>query len=491
MLTPSAAVREAAALKSSDAVPCVLRAYGEADDALRLTVILAKYLGGAMDGVAELVDRCLDPRAPSVQRLETLAELLSLARSLPAARVAALIDPDALEPTKPSTWADPRSAALRRTFLDIVLRSHGWVLVRQSPSAALSQRLAEGAVDASDSETTPDAGSMFAPECRAAVRWLLGAGHVTARDLDHIVSTVIAFNEHVLRLTYDALPGRVRRTARSLCVRRAPATLNGTFGALPWSGPVGIDRADVDVLRACGFLLSDEEAHPMDVRMPRRVREMISLQAGVDAASVRSMHARWASAPNFENRTSEEQMEMHHHAVQARDVNRAKATARFYGTDLLDLATNLSREDGEYELAAGLFKHVRDAFDSSDPYVWEYWAYNLARWDFECDPFRHQEEIQHGYEKACALSPQNPLYRGRLLGYRARLGLDVRTEFDRYMNAYLTRFADETDAISKFAEVVLDGSHHSGGKDATKLLLEKWRPVLERVAPRVILKHGA
>ena len=74
--------------------PPVFRAYGDADDPLRLIVLLASNLGARVPGGMEAASVCLDPKARPRARIEGLRTLLLAEQDSPA--VATLIDPDAL-----------------------------------------------------------------------------------------------------------------------------------------------------------------------------------------------------------------------------------------------------------------------------------------------------------------------------------------------------------------------------------------------------------
>lgn len=478
-------------------MPSVFHAYGDRDDPLRLTVLLAALIRGlappstSNDLLAD-IDVCLDPRAPVKKRINALGVVLQ--RNGDRVGPLVLVDPDAL------AWdgeiREPNGrGSVREAFYQTVigsLDSVSWSLVRTSPGAALTRKLGELTVDApAVSEETAIAA--FAPECRAAAEWLVAEERLTMRDIDHIVDTVEAFDDHVLALAYDSLPESARKSARLVSAVRAPTRANGTFGPFKWANTPATDtlpRTDVDLLRRCGFLAADDPSRPDDLRVPRRVRRMLEAYAATNDTALLEIHRRM-SADDFETRPLVEQLEVHFHAVRARDVDRAKKTARHYGVELRALAIALSREHHDHRAAAELFRYLLDNFDPNDAYAWEYWAYNLALWDRkEKAPGRHESEIREGYARADDIARHlNPLYRGRLLGYRAERGDDIHAEFNRGMVVFLRNYRDESDAVSRFAEPVLDGLFRAGNHALRQTILGEWHARLERFAPRVVAKH--
>ncbi len=498
MLPPSRVVDELSSSASSAGLP-IFHAYGDADDPLRLTVLLADHFGNQRPTRTDEVATCLDPKAAPEDRILALRDVLSrLARTtLP---ICALVDPDALAPADDEGWEDLEPNRVRRSFFATIMERvdrGGWTLVRTNPGAEVTKRLGRATV-----EDVPSAPGLrgattaaFAPECRAAVEWMLERKHLTPADVEEIIGTVEAFDDHVLALTYDALPSTTRKVARLICAVRAPRLANGTFGPLAWTNTpttAGVPRADVEILRRCGLLIADDPQNSEELRVPRRARRMLEAYARADEGEAREVHGRFL-AEDFDHLALGDQLEAHFHAVRARNVPKAIETAKFYDVELKALATELSRDNRDYRAAAELFRVIRDQFNSSDPYVWEYLAFNLALLDKDEHSFgRHETEIREAYGKADELTKQrNPLYRGRFLGYRAERGDDVRSEFNRGMTKFLRDYDNESDAVSRFAEPVLDGVRRGKRAALFDEMFGGWRSYFERVAPRLVSKYQA
>lgn len=91
---------------------------------------------------------------------------------------------------------------------------------------------------------------------------------------------------------------------------------------------------------------------------------------------------------------------------------------------------------------------------------------------------KEKERILRAYVCAheCA-NERNPLYHGRLLGFRAELGEDVSNEFDRAMHLYT---AGKDSKVTYFVKAVFDGLKR-GGQDARRnMLATKWQSTLKK-----------
>ena len=380
-----------------------------------------------------------------------------------------------------------------RKLLDLLLEAPGFWLVRSNPAGAVTAELADLAVELR-SDPDDETYGRFAPEVRSAARWLVGQDHLRLVDLDRIVASVRDFDEQVLALTLNALPRPTRETALTLSTVRAPCHANGGFGPLAWSDdptPRGIPRDAVCLLEACGFLCAEVPWDTATLRMPRRVRDHLAPYARLRPSEGSNVH-RAASEGDFERSPLSAQLEMHFHAVAARDVERALATARYHGAALKTLATALSKAE-QWADAARVYEHLLAQFDRDDAFVWEYRVFNLARWDgAEGDSGRNDATIREGYEKADRLTKQlNPLYRGRLLGYRAERGDDIRAEFEAAFSGFLTQFGgDEDKAIAQFVEAVFDGLRRGRRVPELRGLIAKRRTAITRHAPEVFEKYG-
>lgn len=463
-----------------------LRAYGDDDDPLRLAVLLAEHLR-SVD--AELAEACLSRRTSWHTRRRSLGLLLDRASTAGTLSVA-LLDLDALAPV--ARRDDPAHVGrMRRDFFELVVQSvadGGWSVTRPSPRALVSESLETLPLADVVGQPTASVPPAFPPGIRPVASALVDKELLTRRDLERIQESVDDIEGHLVMVAYDALPTHARHALRVLAAHRAPSKLNGTCGDFGWADTVStraLPRSTVQALRESGLLQSDDAAQPDQVRVPRRVREVVEpIARAVDRAGLVETHQYLAARP-FEGRPPEEQLEIHAHAVRAGDVRRAKETARYYGTELRALATSLSRDKREFAQAADLFQHLVDSFDPSDAYCWEYLAYNLARDDFaKRAAGRNEARIRAAYEKAHRLEPRNPLYHGRLLGYRASRGDAVRGEVDRGLERYLREYDESSDAVSRFLEPVLRGLG-TARTDERDALMRDWCNVLGRVAPRM------
>ena len=474
----------------------VVRAYGDRDDPLRLTVLLAAQLAKT---ASELAVACKDPKASWRDRRSALRDLLRHARAQQKRRVtpyyAAFIDLDALLPTSTQDWEEAPAQAMRAQFFDIVrdaIAEGGWLVVRPWPTANVSEQIfVDDLAPASPSGAVTD---FFMPDCRPTVRWLLRRGALTESDAMRIVTSVRDPSEHVLRVGYDILNADAREAARRLSASRAPSRPNGGLGDLAW-GSRTLSRAAFDDLREAGFFQADDALMSSDYRLTRRARGMLSLHANaIDGPRGRTeMHKLLAKVPNFDKQPIDKQLEIHHHAAQAGDVDLAKDTALFYGTELSLVATRLSREQKAYKKAAELFRFILENFDARDAYALEYSAYNLARADGEAKTSgKHEKVIRCQYGEAHQLSPQNPLYHGRWLGYRAERGENVTSEIERGLAEYLDRAEERDDSIivSLFADAALDGLRRGKQTLEHGTIVKRWRTRLELFAPRVLEKHA-
>lgn len=472
----------------------VLRAYGERDDAARLTVQLAKELQWVDP---EAAAACLKPRASWSERQVALRTLLEKRAAASTGVYAALVDFDALATSSPREheWDDRPTFDRRHRFYEqlcTAIDEGGWVVTRPALSVEVSDDLGRLGVcvdePTSDPPTALDAVS---PESRPIARWLIEEGHLTERDLGHVLRQVDEVDAHLMAIAYDALDPQTREVARLLTVRRSPTPKNGRLEPFKLGSTLAareLPRGSVDELTKVGFLQADDSLHPSSLRVPRRLRTMLSAYSAFEGQRRREVHRALAALP-FEQRPFDVEAEIHHHAVRAGDVERAKSTARYYGDELRELATQLSRESQEFDDAATLFKHIVDHFDPTDAYSWEYYGYNLARWDRATgNRGRHQGEILEAYRRALEHVAANPLYHGRQLGYKAELGIGIRGEFDRYVVEYYRRFGDN--GVSRFVEPVLDGLSRGKFDEEIKRILSQWRYLLERTAPRSIAKHG-
>jgi hypothetical protein len=479
----------------------LLFAFGDRDDPQRLAVLLAEHVAAAFPGNAEIDEKaheCLDPRASWRDRRLALGDTLALAAHRHTGHFLALGDIDALAPQGTEDWSADRSIAMRQDLYKLVLEAvdrGGWLVFRTSPARHASSDLADldleetCAADPQGMEPLEEA-NPYAPEIRPIAAWLTSRGLLRPRDLSRIVADVEDFDAHLVDLAYDSLSSTACDAGKLLSAVRPPQHVNGALGTFTYAEArptaTSVPRAAVEALRKSGFL--QPSAEPSSLRMPRLVRDLLRRFAPLGmAGETRRLHERLAALPMKTEGTAVK-LEIHHHAVLARDVERAKNTAIFYGTELRNLATQLSLEGGrvgeraKFARVAELFEYVVSNFDPTDAYAWEYLGYNLAR----ADEATNRSRILQAYEKAHQLWPDNPLYHGRLLGFRGRLGRDIVADFARSLDQYVNKFGDERDAVSFFAEAALRGLRRGKEVNQVTRIVAQKRALLERFAPRAL-----
>jgi hypothetical protein len=489
--------------EASHRAPGLLIAFGDRDDPQRLAVLLAEHVAEQLPAdraVRGWVDICLAPKASWKERRLALSDALSRAAERGAGHLVTLVDVDALAPPSGGDSYGDQSVAMRKDLYRVVLEGiarGGWVVVRPCPCPEITADLADlGIVEEYAPEPAgvayPEEANPFAPEIRPLAAGLVRRGMLHPRDLSRLVTDVTSFDEHLVSLACDALPAEARSAGELLSALRPPQRANGALGPFAYAdglpSATAVPRAAVQVLAAAGFL--QPGAEPSTLRMPRLVRDLLRRHAAIEAAGeVRRLHARLA-AEGGEGDTPA-QLEAHHHAALAGDVERAKRTARFYGTELRDLATRMSLEANQagdrakFAQAAELFDYIVKNFDEADAYSWEYLGYNLAR----ADAAANAPRVLKAYERAHQLSPTNPLYHGRLLGFRGQMGQDVRAEFVQWLDRYVAKSGPE--AVSFFARAALKGLRHGGRREQVAHILRQRRELLERFAPRSLDEGGA
>ncbi|MEP7125472.1 MAG: hypothetical protein ABJE95_31355 [Byssovorax sp.] len=475
--------------------------FGDRDDPQRLAVLLAEQAAAAFPASVEIGRKarvCLDPRTSWKDRRILLGDTLALAAEQSTGHFLALADIDALAPAGTEDWSADRSITMRHDLYKLVLEAverGGWLVFRTSPTRRVSPDLAD--LDLEETYATsphsvalPEEANPYAPEIRPIAAWLTQRGALRPRDLSRIVADVEDFDAHLVDLAYDALSPSAVDAGKLLSAVRPPQHVNGAMGPFAYSGArptaTSIPRAAADALRASGFL--QPLADPSTLRMPRLARDQLRRFAHLGmAGETRQLHAHLAALPLDAQGTSDK-LETHHHAVLARDVERAKSTALFYGTELRDLATQLSREAhverdrAKFKKAADLFEYIVTTFDKTDAYAWEYLGYNLAR----ADDLTNRPRIRQAYETAHRLWPDNPLYHGRLLGFRGQLGQDIVADFTLSLDRYVTKFGAERDAVSFFAEAAFKGLERGKRADQVNRIVAQKRALLDRFAPRAL-----
>ena len=405
---------------------------GDADDHLRLTVLLALAFGDSADPVA--VDGATSPTSSWATRRDALDEILrALPRRVTSAPWAAvLVDPEALPAHRPvgsSTWDDGTFRGERAEFLDSLLAAvnrGGWLVVRPSPSPALSDRLDRVVAIASDDEAQGEE-ELLTPMAAHIV------GRMRARDeLDELAAArwrareapVAEIIDHALAQSSK----RGRAALRRLAFERRPMHSNGHCGPFAWgattNGVGEIDRDEVERLIDCGLVVELDAAR---LWVPRLVRQAVALGGLGDASLAESQATHLALASSAARDGAEASIESHWHANLGGDLALATATATYYVNDIRELARNLSAQ-GRFLEAATAYRHVVET-DSTDAYAWEYLGYNLARAAHHPgDP--ELDEIENAYAHAHRLAPGNPLFHGRLAALRFVRGTLPRSGVD-------------------------------------------------------------
>lgn len=470
--------------------------YGDGDDSMRLTVLLAGRLMPGVDrSMHDDLALCRNPQAPMLDRIDALERAL-LAEARTQRHTLALVDVEALDATDRDRWESDRSGHLARRLYRVILNAAergGWWLYRPG-------RVGPGDDDLSDlsaesvhaSNALADDASLtneFAVELRPVVLALLRRGVLSPSALRHICDDLDRPGEYVVRVAYDTLSWRGADALKLLTALRGPQSLNGVLGPLNIrEGAVnaeGLPRGVLDEIVTSGLVVTTDRS----LRVSGAVRHALLPAFGrARVPEVLRLHERCARRP-LDGMGDADVLEVHHHAVRAGDVERAKSSGRFHGLELRSLAAQLSaraaeqRDAAGFERAASLFRYILDHFDPNDAYAWEYLGYNLARARL---PGR-ETEVERAYERAHALWPGNPLYHGRLMGYRAERGEDVAASAIEFMDRYAHLFAvvDDDDGLSYFADAVVSGMARGGRTQQMRRIRSERGALLEVRAPRV------
>lgn len=515
-------------------------AFGEPDDHLRLSALIAHELG-ERTGKRDEVAACLTPKATWADRRNTLKRLIGRVQpKTPRGIVAVIVDLDALLPDDDddaaNRWDDWDFRAQRRQLFELLIDAigeNGWMAIRPRPRIAVNQKFPEDMIKLAKSayngvlrnkyngeplgKVAQRIGSAYVP----LLDWLLGQKRGPSfEDLEDIleVGRVSGLQRHLVMQICDMLPPLALEAAIVISAVRGPQQLNGSLGPFSllatneasaetraieesawrlgaWRTPA---RSQVDLLHQCGFLQSAPWVGPDYVYMPNVIRR--HLQGLGWLATPERQEERHGWLANGESRMNAggigSELEMHFHAVRGHDLERAKATSRYYGADLRELAFHRSRRAAEkrrpeeagalYREAADIYKLIIDDFDSDDAYAHEYLGYNLAR-AVELDVGMGKpmgEEIRarilDAYRFAAEKEPNNPLFEGRWLGFRAQCGEDVRDVFEAKLEGYRKNVSDV--AAGYFAEAVLHGwSRNSNRRALAEELRQKWAPHVTRL----------
>lgn len=465
----------------------VFRAFGDPDDHLRLSVLISDAFREVDPAIA---DHCFSPQTPWPGRLDALRHLASRARATSTSPyIGVVFDFDGLDPVWPQgpgqqvdLWEDSQCRRHRTQLRDTMLdwfEGGGWMVVRPEITSRAIDRLSAHQVDRHDLLTT----SRVSTDSSRLAAWLVQNGHLAAAELErHLdANPEDARDRMLISLVYDLLPTRLRDAAKRLSTFRASQALNGSVGPFPLvtaSGPTAtphaVDRETIGPLIDVGLLVREATK----VRMPRFVRRFLAEHAEVaNPAAVEADHRWICTALSQQPSDKPTEIEVHHHAVIAGDAELSLKTASYYSTDLRFLGARLSRQ-GRFKEAAAIFEHIVEQ-DPADAYAWEYLGYNLTRAPRGQIGPEREERVRRAFQLAVDLDRENPLYRGRLLGFQAEVGRDIEVEF----STCITKFSDpayDSSAVSYFAEAALKGLRRAGNYTALKVILDKWRYRLRR-----------
>jgi hypothetical protein len=276
--------------------------------------------------------------------------------------------------------------------------------------------------------------------------------------------------------------------------------MNGSIGPFVLTDSVdvatdaksGLLRSEVERLCAAGFLQRAEDLNTVIVpamirRAPLARGRTLRSDADVTTDHIWLSQMSTHSSETHSNEIDSE-IEAHHHAVEAGDFERARNTARYYGVDLRTLAFRLGRSAALhndrtiFRRAADVYRLVTSTFDKTDAYSWEYYAFNLAC--FYTQPLREEvvQEVADAYTRAHALAPFNPMFHGRLIGFRAEHGQYDHKSVELALGRY--RAINGARGCVFFGQAVIDGLRRAGRQDEAGEIARRWHIVPpERIRP--------
>lgn len=399
----------------------VVTCYGDPDDHLRVVVELANAL--RHDTVdAEALAVCLDSTSPwrsasdRCGRLEAFIALLSSVRPQDRDTIACIVDPDALDvaPQASALWDDASARRERAELLDALVRAGqrgGWVFVRPWPRLSLSLRLDFTDLVGDDGPNHDGA----PPGASTLRRWLVEAAGLPRARLEALEEGEEHLGEALTDAALDELCPSALRALVTLSTLRRDFAINGACGPFDWgdAGPESVERDGTKRVHDAGLLLPSQT--PGRIRVSRVLRQRLDARMTSTQRSARRLtHAALAHGSGAPSIPSV--LERHFHAVQAADLDVALETALYYGSDLREIARDLSFQ-GRYSEAAAIYRAIVERFDADDAYAWEYLGYNLMR-AHEAHDAEILDRIEDAYAAAHRLARTNPLFHGRLIALR-------------------------------------------------------------------------
>lgn len=483
-------------------------AHGAEDDHLRLTVLLASALRERVND-AELYRSCTGPDTPWQTRREALKQFLEHAQRGGGGTLIRLVDPDALDmgdPSQEGSWDDASFRRERSEFFAILLdrfAHNGWELIRPEPQTSTTAKLdargcelvvgdapSGGSADEERLQAVADASLL--PAIRPLADALVVNNRLGARELARMLESVQSpsdANDLVLEIAYDVLSVDAIEAGKRLALLRGPQVWNCVAGFFSlrdretgWTERLdSVPREAARELAQGGWLqIGSGPGGGSRFAMANAIRSFFLERATTTAPERVQAEHTWLA-----RRTPgsvEESVEVHFHAVESGDGALAERTARHYGADLRRIAFALSTKkdasETDFKAAADIYRAIVNKFDKEDAYAWEYLGYNLARAYGGRDyPPAIEREITEAYANACRYDPQNPLYKGREIGFAASLGR-------QQVKAELRRALERFRRIGGNAAVGILGQHVLRNmSDAVLLDLagEPWAAVLLRL----------
>lgn len=446
-------------------------AYGEPDDHLRMTVLIAGALAPHHREAAAVCQRA--QANPWAARFDALSELLQTVELRRPGVVCRIRDLGALPESLPDRgkgrWDDRSSA-----------REQAQLRGRLERSVEVGVLAVEG-VPSSTGEVI----DRVEPALRPLARWL----RANRRIDDALIASCVGEgdSQYFLSAMWDAIGRDARVAALRLSALRPPQRLNGVFGPVSLRGGDGrveglssVTRAAVDRLLEMGVLHRDAGG---GVYFPQPVRAFLRVFATEYSPEELQQDHR-TLAQQIVGGGPEALVERHYHAVQGRDLEGARATAAYYGSDLRTLARELSLE-GDHAGAAKIYEEIVTTYDAKDAYAWEYLGYNLWQ-PHRRTPVSMPEALRHRIEdaltRACTVdrfNQRNPLFLGRLLGFRGMLGADISGPFadgvGRYARTLGVPGREEQSELSWFAKQVRTAFASSGAQARYLALCAAWQ----------------
>jgi hypothetical protein len=457
--------------------------YADTDDHLRAPALLTLQLRERYPALGEVGASCLDPNASWHQRLDGLQELLEesskLRRSAGDKSPLLLLENiEALDEQSPAPINDddeaiPRRISFgyeRRQLRRMLLSAVDWRGIWVQTGAALSEELELLPSEAYNRhERWLERLLIDVPlAVRDLVQRLLELGEEDRVGVELIVEAGAGdLTEHLLWETYTTLPAPARDAARQIAALREAQPYNGVLGDLTVEAKTiqaeaKVSRGAVEQLIKRGWLVP---VAPSKLMMPWLLRSYALKQASMWTAD--EQQTTWetlvVASKAVDKPDAAAQMELHHRAIEARDIETAWASARYYTGDMVALARQLSAAH-KYLEAARIYREITRR-SPDDAYAWEYLAFNLACTD---DQALHAEEITRGYERAHTLARRpNSLYWARWLCWRIEQHMislkDAGGEFDKALQSLEP--LPQRDRFARFARPVRKTLERMGYKD--------------------------